>query len=198
MAHYRKIDTRILLDQKFNQLSTQARLVFLHLLIHPNLTSLGAMHASLSSLACELNWLVDQVQETIDVLAQKGMVRYDEQARFVWLPNFLKYNTPESPNVIKSWETAFSYLPECTLQKQLILHVQQFVATLPMAFQDALPACFHEVVASTVIPLDVIPQATCNAENATPETLSEGSLKTPSPLSESISENDLPLSKRFQ
>lgn len=46
MAHYRKIDTRILLDQKVNSLSREARLVFLHLLIHINLTSLGASRAN--------------------------------------------------------------------------------------------------------------------------------------------------------
>ena len=150
MSHYRKIDTRILLDQKFNQLSSDARLAFIHLLIHPNLTSLGAMHASFAGIACELDWTVERLRDAIESVHQKGMIRYDEQARLIWFPNFLKYNLPESPNVIKSWETALSYLPECELQKQLILHVKQYVSGLSVAFQGALPNCFHIVTASDV------------------------------------------------
>lgn len=150
MAHYRKVDTCILLDQKFNQLCSDARLAFLHLLIHPNLTPLGAMHASLPSMACELNWSIEQLRQAMEILAAKGMLRYDEGARFVWLPNFLKYNGPESPNVVKSWKKALGYLPECHLKQALMLHVQTFAETLPVDFQNVLPRCFDVTIEERV------------------------------------------------
>lgn len=143
MAHYRKIDTRILLDRKFNALSSDARLAFFHLLVHINLTSLGAMRASVPGLADELNWEVNRFEEALLELCQNDMARYDKTARFLWLPNFLKYNLPESPNVIKSWETALSYLPECELRNALMRHVKQFVSELSLPFQEALPNCFQ-------------------------------------------------------
>ena len=102
MRHYRKIDTRILFDQKFNQLSSEAKLVFLHLLIHPDLTSLGAMRASIPGIAYELRWEVEQLRSVMEVLRRQGMVSTDEKASFIWFPNFLKHNPPESPNVVKS------------------------------------------------------------------------------------------------
>lgn len=142
MAHYRKIDTRILLDQKVNSLSSDARLVFLHLLVHINLTSLGAMRASVPGLADELHWEVARFEPALNELCHHHMVRYDQTARFLWLPQFLKYNVPESPNVVKSWETAFGYLPESPLRDALVVHVKQLVSGLSLPFQEALPACF--------------------------------------------------------
>jgi len=193
MAHYRKIDTRILLDQKYNQLSSDGRLLFLHLLIHPNLTSLGAMHASLAGIACELDWEMERLRQAIDFVHQQGMVHYDEKARFIWLPNFLKYNAPESPNVIKSWETAFSYLPECDLQKQLLRFIQAFVSELSPAYQDALPDCFRlakEDEAPTS-QADIKPLPEAILEN--PQTLSEGSCQNQNTLPEGNLKNGLPL-----
>ena len=179
MAHYRKIDTRILLDKKFNALTNNARLVLFHLLVHLNLTSLGAMRASIPGLADELNWEVSQFEQTLLELCQQGMVHYDKSARFLWLPNFLKYNVPESPNVIKSWETALSYLPECELRDALILHAKQFVLGLSHPFQEALPVCFQQnhSASENVVEEIILPS----------ESLPEGVIENPLPLSESLS-----------
>jgi len=200
MAHYRKIDTRILLDKKYNQLSSDGRLVFLHVLIHPNLTSLGAMHASLAGIACELEWEMERLRQAIDAVQQQGMVQYDEKARFIWLSNFLKYNPPESPNVIKSWETALSYLPECSLQQQLILFVQQLVSQLSPAYQEALPNCFRLAEATTQAITQPLTEALLENAYHLPEgsdsnqmNLPEGNLKNALPLREGILKNETTL-----
>lgn len=189
MAHYRKIDTRILLDKKFNALSSDARLALFHLLVHLNLTSLGAMRASIPGLADELNWEVEQFERALLELCQNDMVRYDKTARFLWLPNFLKYNAPESPNVVKSWETALSYLPECALRDELILHVKQFVAGLSQSFQEALPDCFQEIISSSQNGAPEI-KATSKSEIEFSKTPSETPLD---PLPKVSFENDTPL-----
>lgn len=62
MGHYRKIDTRVWNDQKFNELTDNGKLVFFLLLTHPYLTSIGAMRASLPGLACELGWPLEKLR----------------------------------------------------------------------------------------------------------------------------------------
>ena len=54
MAIYRKIDTRIWNDAKFNALSPNGKLAFLFILTNPNMTALGAMRATIEGLSAEL------------------------------------------------------------------------------------------------------------------------------------------------
>ena len=63
MARYRKIETRIWNDQKFNELSDDGKLLLLMLLTHPHLTSIGAMRATLPGLASELHWSLERLQQ---------------------------------------------------------------------------------------------------------------------------------------
>lgn len=146
MARYRKIDTRTWNDQKFNALSDDAKLVFFLLLTHPHLTPIGAMRATLAGLASELRWSAERFTSAFNECAMKDMVRHDEFAAFVWLPNFLRYNQPESPNVVRSWEQYLDYLPECQLKNDLIHDVGDFVQTLSVTFQEALPQAFGKAM----------------------------------------------------
>ncbi len=143
MAHYRKIDIRIWLDQKFNALSSDSQFVFLYLLTHPQLTALGAMRSTVPGLSAELDWPLDRFEVAFEALCQQELVAIDKKACFVWAMNFLKYNPPESPNVVKSWEVCLGYLPECNLKNNLIQRTRAFLASLSTAFQEALPACFE-------------------------------------------------------
>ena len=142
MARYRKIDTRIWNDEKFNGLSDDGKLVFFLLLTHPHLTSVGAMRASLPGLAGELHWSMERLKQAFAEGLLKQMIRYNEAASFIWLPQFLKYNQPESPNVVRSWEQALDYLPECTLKNELTSQLKCFVESLSPAFREALPKAF--------------------------------------------------------
>lgn len=144
MARYRKIDTRIWNDQKFNELSNDGKLAFFLLLTHPHLTSLGAMRASIPGLASELHWPLDRLKKALAEGFLKKMVYYDETASFIWLPNFLKYNQPESPNVVRSWEQSLDYLPECPLKTALITHINHFMESLSDTFKEALPKAFDK------------------------------------------------------
>jgi len=146
MAKYRKIDPRIWNDQKFRELSDSGKLTFFFLLTHPHMTSLGAMRATVPGLASELGWKEKAFAEAFQEASSKGMVKHDPKACFVWLPNFLKYNRPESPNVIKSWTASLDYLPECELKNELILQVKSFAGSLPKAFTKALPEGFRKTM----------------------------------------------------
>ncbi len=142
MSKYRKIEARIWNDAKFNKLSDDAKLLFFFLLSHPHLTALGAMRATPSGLANELNWTEKAFREAFGELLQKHMVKASEKACFIWLPNFLKYNKPENPNVVKSWDKWLEYLPECSLTFELIQEARAIAKGLGEAFAKALPKAF--------------------------------------------------------
>lgn len=147
MARYRKIDPRIWNDEKFRTLSDQAKLVFLFLLTHPHMTSLGAMRATIGGLADELGWSAEAFREAFREAFAKGMAEADFEARLIALPNFIRYNAPESPNVIKAWVGALDLLPECALKTRTITRAKAFAEALGEAFAKALPEAFLEAFA---------------------------------------------------
>jgi hypothetical protein len=146
MGRYRKIDPRIWNDEKFRDLSDNGKLCFFYILTHPHMTSLGAMRASIPGLASELGWVEKAFREAFQEGFRKAMLDLDESASFVGVPNFLKYNGPESPNVVKSWSVALDLIPECPSKNKLITQVKDFLKALPEAFQEALPKAFREVL----------------------------------------------------
>lgn len=151
MARYRKIDPRIWSDHKFSSLSRDAKLVFLFFLTHPNMTPLGAMRASLPGLSSELGWKERKFRQAFNEIFVRGMVQHDKKASFIWLPNFIKYNQPESPNAIKAWGKFMDFLPECVLREQALEVIKAFVAALPLAFVEAIPEAILKSTPKTTL-----------------------------------------------
>lgn len=143
---FRKVDPRIWNDAKFISLSDKGKLIFFMLLTHPNMTALGAMRASLMGLAEELGWPAEGFREAFGEVLGKGMAEHDPKSRIVTLPNFLRYNPPESPNVVKAWISSLDYIPECELKKVVILRAKQHVEGMGQGFVEALPKAFLEVL----------------------------------------------------
>lgn len=144
MAHYRKIDPRMWNDEKFRTLSTEGKLAFVLLLTHPHMTALGAMRATIPGLAAELGG--KGFAEAFREVFAKGLAKHDEKASCVYLPRFLKYNKPESPNVVKAWAHSIDLIPECHLKSELIQEVKAYAEALPEAFGKALPEAFAKAM----------------------------------------------------
>lgn len=147
MSRYRKVDPRIWNDAKFRTLSNRGKLLFFMLLTHPGMTALGAMRGTPSGLAEELTWSPEAFREAFGEVLSRGMAEHDAEACLIALPNFIRYNLPESPNVIKAWVGALDLLPECDL-KTAILHrakaiteemTEGFVKAFSEAFAQAMP-----------------------------------------------------------
>ena len=139
MARYRKIDPRIWNDEKFRGMSDNGKLVFLFLLTHPHMTALGAMRATIAGLAEELGWTAEAFREAFGEALQKGMAEHDQKACLIAIPNFIRYNSPESPNVVKAWVGALDLLPECELKNRTIARAKAFAKALPEAFAKGMP-----------------------------------------------------------
>ncbi len=155
MAKYRKVDVQLWNDGKFSSLSDAGKLLFLFILTHPHMTAIGAMRATIPGIAAELGWgekkmesiLSKDFRKTFERLSRDdsegipdggwAMLEMREKSCFVWLPKFLKYNQPESPNVVRGWVKSIDLLPECSLKVELIKQVIKYIDTLPKSFNKA-------------------------------------------------------------
>lgn len=142
MSRYRKVDPRIWNDAKFRDLSNNGKLVFFMLLTHPSMTAFGAMRASIPGLAAEMGWQLEAFREAFREALSKAMAEHDEKACLVALPRFMKYNPPESPNVVKAWIHAVDMLPECSLKTVVLQRAEAFAQGMSQAFQKAYKEAF--------------------------------------------------------
>ena len=93
-------------------------------------------------MAEELGWSVEAFDEAFQEVFDKGMAKADFKARLVWLPNAIKHNKPESPNVVRSWRVELDLLPECDLKNEAISHIRETFETIAPSYVQA----FNEVI----------------------------------------------------
>lgn len=146
MAHYRKIDVQIWNDAKLVSLKPGAKLAFIFLITHPNMTSIGAMRATIPGLAAELGVTAKDFSEVF----AKGLAKHDEKSLCVFLPNFMKYQAAESPNVIKNWVKQFAYVPEGLLKDEAIGSLKAYVEGMPEGFRKAFSEAMRKEYPNTV------------------------------------------------
>lgn len=168
MARYAKVDRRIWNDAHFRSLSERGKLVFLFALTHPSLTMLGAMRATVPGLAAELDMPLEAFTKAFGEALAKGVVKHDPQASCLWLPNFLKYNKPESPNVVRAWPDAFDLIPECDLKSNMLERLKAFIEGLSEGFREAFREAFGK-------PSESLPEAL--AESVTVTVTETGTVK---------------------
>jgi hypothetical protein len=146
MSRYRKVENRTWVDQKFTELSSappNGQTLWIYLLTNPDTTNVpGLFRAGEAQMAEALGWPLDvgmpafreafdeafiqalpkgaprSFREAWQEIAQRGMAKADWKARVVWVPNAIRFNFPESPNVITSWKTAWSEIPDCPLKAE--------------------------------------------------------------------------------
>ena len=134
MALYRKISPRIWNDEKFIEMSATAQLAMLFMLTHPNMTAVGAMRTTLQGLSFEHDKI--PLKAFQEVFTQ-GFAKADSKAPVLWFPNFIKYNQPENPNVVRAWVKAFDLIPECETKNLIIQSVKDFLKGFSEGFQKA-------------------------------------------------------------
>lgn len=142
MSYFRKIDVRIWNDSKFRVLSHHGKLVFVMLLTHPGMTSLGAMRATPEGLGAELKMEPKAFREAFAEVLREGLAEHDEEASCVLVPNFVRYQAAESPNVIKAWAKQLEWIPEGPLKTRAIAGVQALVEGYGEAFRKAFRESF--------------------------------------------------------
>ena len=97
-----------------------------------------------AALAESLRWPLRAFRHKFHELQRKKMVLADWKSQFVWIPNAIKYNPPESPNVVKSWLKVWSELPECRLKNQAFSTILKTLENMGEGFQGAFVEGFPE------------------------------------------------------
>ena len=132
---FARVDPWLWWDARYRALTFDAQHVYLFLLIHPHLTMLGAMRATLAGMASEMGIDPERFAAAFGSLVSSGFVRWDETALFLCLPGFLAKNKPANPNVVKSWPDLFSSLPSSELRRELADEISLLLAELPENFR---------------------------------------------------------------
>lgn len=141
MARYRKVEVKTWVDNKFRQLSPMppsGRGLWLFLMTGPFTGPIpGLFRAGRAAMAEELEWDIEAFDEAFQEVSSQGMAKADFKERLVWLPNALKHNKPESPNVVRSWRDEIELLPDCDLKNEAIANIRNHLEMLGAAYLQA-------------------------------------------------------------
>lgn len=145
-GRYRKVEVRTWGDAKFRNLSPIppcGQGLWLFLITGPHTGPIpGLFRAGRAAMAEELGWELEAFDEAFGEAFRQGMVEADFKARVMWVPNALKHNRPESPNVVKSWAAEFDLIPECDLKWKAFEALKASIHALGEAFGEAFDKTF--------------------------------------------------------
>jgi hypothetical protein len=151
---YRKIEVRTWGDEKFRTLSPMppsAQGLWLFLLTGPHTGPIpGLFRAGRAALAEELGWEQEAFDKAFEEVFQLGMAKADWRARVVWIPNAIKCNLPQSPNVVISWVGEWHLIPECDLKHEAFETIKSVVYAAGEAFRKAFDKTFQKPSVKTL------------------------------------------------
>lgn len=145
-GRYRKVEVRTWGDEKFRALSPIppcGQGLWLFLITGPHTGPIpGLFRAGRAAMSEELGWDLEAFDEAFGEAFRQGMVKADFKARVVWVPNAIRHNKPESPNVVRSWAAEFDLIPECALKTEALEALKVSIHALGEAFAKAFDEAF--------------------------------------------------------
>lgn len=103
----------------------------------------GLFRAGLGTLADGLGWEAGKTRRALQELEDAGLLERSQRPPLVWLPKAVTHNPPASPNVVKSWGSAFRELPETDLREKAIRGIRERLQG--EAFLRAFDATFPDL-----------------------------------------------------
>jgi hypothetical protein len=138
---WRKIEVRMWGDKKFRTLSLlppSGQSLWFFLLTGPHTGPIpGLLKSGRAAMAEELGWPQEAFDKAFEEVFSLGMAKADWEARLVWIPNAIKCNLPQSPNVIKSWTVSWQLMPECQLKLEVYDGLKSAIYGLGESFMKA-------------------------------------------------------------
>lgn len=149
-GRYRKVEVRIWGDEKFRELSPIppcGQGLFLFLITGPHTGPVpGLFRAGRAAMAEELGWELEAFDQAFQEAFRQGLVIADFKARVMWVPNAIKHNKPESPNVVKSWAAEFDLIPECDLKRHAFQALKASIHALGEPYGKAFDETFGKAI----------------------------------------------------
>jgi hypothetical protein len=141
VARYAKTDVRIWDDERVKAMTPIppcGQGLWIRLLISRHRSAVpGLLCVGEAALAEEFNWSLEDFRKAFGEAKRQGLVKADWKARVVWLPKAWKYNSPESPNVVKSWRIPWDETPECALKLEIYQCLKAFIEGFKEGFKKA-------------------------------------------------------------
>jgi hypothetical protein len=146
---YRKVSTRMYGDEKFRRLSKSqpcGQSLMIWLITGPCTTNIpGIVRGRPAVLAAELDWPLEGFLKAFAEVSREGMAEADAEAGITWLPNAIKHNEPQSPNVIRSWRAMWNELPESPLKAKIRRGLRASLEGMGEGFLKAFEEAIGEV-----------------------------------------------------
>lgn len=157
---YRKVSVCTWSDAKVRNLSPLApsgQALFLMLLVGPQTTNIpGVQPVGRMAFAEMLGWDMEAFDMAFAEALNEGLVEADWKARLIFVPNAIKHNLPQSPNVVKNWAFTWSRVPECPLKARAwkVIHdaLCAFGDSFAEAFKSACPLSSKPIAEPSVGP----------------------------------------------
>jgi hypothetical protein len=119
-------------------LSDAERVMWLYLTTGPQSTSVGIYRLSIAVAVEELGNLTEtEFLERLEAVCDVFAWRYDPRTRVLWLPEWLRENPPQSPNVCVAWRKLLVTVPDCELKAEAIDAIQGFLCSFGESFRKA-------------------------------------------------------------
>lgn len=145
---YRTIDLRIWGDEKVRRLSRpppNGRDLFLYLLTAKESIAIpGVIPAGAAAMAETLRWPVEGFRDAFAEAFREGLAKADWEAPLVWVPNAIRYNPPQAPNVVRNWAKAWVGVPDSKLKPEIWRTLKAFTEGMGEAFAKAFADGFPE------------------------------------------------------
>jgi len=149
-VRYQKIEVVIWNDEKFINLSQEARYLFLYILTSPHSNALGIYVLPIAYICEDLKWSAKQLGKPFSELLSKEIILYDETTRLVFIKNHLRHNPLENENQTKAAIKIIKELPKSPLIKGLSEGLgKQFHKPLRELLQERLGEPYTKPVAVT-------------------------------------------------
>jgi hypothetical protein len=153
VSRYRKVEVRTYGDEKFCKLSRvlpSGQSLWIYLITGPHTTSVpGLFRAGRAALAEELGWDQEAFDKAFQEVFREGMAKADWSSRVVWIPNAIKHNAPENPNVVKGWATSLDVIPECALKVEALEAIGKHLESMNPSFLEAFKGIVDHVKPSS-------------------------------------------------
>lgn len=123
---YSKIESKFWMDEKTTIISPEARYIMLYLLTSPHKNMLGFYYLPKPYIIHDVKLSPERFELGFRELLGSKMIFYDEKASVMLLPNYLKHNPLDNPNVVKSAIEKLDELPKNSLEPLFLQALQRY------------------------------------------------------------------------
>ena len=136
-GRYAQISVKIWYDKKFRELSNDAKLVYLYVIINPLSTNIGAMPATIEGMSASLGMDYTEFLSGINDAINSGMLEFSDADMVLVIPNHFKHSPPGHANVVVSMIRKTIELPDSPLVDKQIMRLIDFMRSKPSIYNES-------------------------------------------------------------